>query len=167
MTYRKMNSPLLALVGALMFTTTGCELDGPPGPQGEQGEQGEQGAQGPQGEVGPAGPQGPQGLTGLQGAAGPQGPAGLVTGGLIYRATEVATLSAWTGQTFTAMCDPGDKVLSGGYEITVSYMWNDMNVLMNRPTYASSGDEGWKVSLANAHDQDVTFEIRAVCLDLT
>ncbi len=114
------------------------------GPQGETGATGTAGpagppgATGPQGDAGPVGPAGPQGETGPTGATGPAGPPGeaashyLVTGLLVVPAPSAGTL--------TALCDTGDRLISGGYQTSRGDI-----VSASAPVLAPS--EGWKVAV--------------------
>ena len=86
---------------------------------------GTQGPPGPQGPQGPIGPAGPQGIQGIQGPIGPnvtQGPPGpnqiLSTG--VYGVVGDPGTSAGSPANVAfsvAICDDGDIVLSGGYEL--------------------------------------------------
>ncbi len=89
---------------------------------GTQGPPGPQGIQGIQGPIGPNGTQGPQ---------GPQGPSGITR----LNATNVYLVqnssSPAPGNTFTsvpALCDPGDFVLNGGYNLLGSILRNNDSV---------------------------------------
>jgi hypothetical protein len=143
--------------------------EGPVGPQGPQGEQGLQGPAGPagadgvagaDGATGPAGPEGPPGPAGVEGPqgppgptgdTGPQGPQGEPGVSDTYWVTAVDTQVAW--------CDPGDKVLSGGYVGNPNYP-----VIVSAPTFLSTGEEGWNVATRDILD---TPFVTALCLNLT
>jgi hypothetical protein len=109
---------------------------GPPGPQGPAGSQGEPGIQGPPGpeggQTGPQGPQGPPGATGPastvpgpqgeRGFNGTQGPVGpnQINSNNLYLVTGNISNSTISGTGFTnsiAVCENGDVVVNGGYDL--------------------------------------------------
>lgn len=72
---------------------------------------GERGPQGLQGLQGPAGPLGPRGIE------GPQGAPGTVSQGTDYASQDSAALSPSSPTaTLTLRCNPGDQVVSGGFD---------------------------------------------------
>jgi hypothetical protein len=81
---------------------------GEPGPRGEPGAQGEPGPAGPQGEPGPQGQPGPQ---------GEPGPAGGSVDVVRRDGPRVYVMTAHTAGWSEAMCNPGETVTGGGYEI--------------------------------------------------
>jgi hypothetical protein len=115
---------------------------GPQGPAGPQGSTGPRGATGPQGATGPhgatglPGATGPQGPIGPAGATGPQGPPGPqgepapveLANGSIYAATGG---NAADSPQATAACNPGDRLLGGGYN--VGFGKPNVRVVVNIP----------------------------------
>ena len=98
---------------------------GPPGPAGVSGPQGERGLTGLTGPTGPArpvpGPQGERGFNGTNGINGAQGPAGVFQ---LNRTNLYVVLGNIATATFggliansTAICDEGDVVIEGGYQL--------------------------------------------------
>ena len=81
---------------------------GPPGPAGPQG---------PKGDTGATGATGPQGIQGIQGAIGPQGPNQINSSSVYSVRGNFSNTQDDGSANSVAMCDPGDTVLSGDYEI--------------------------------------------------
>jgi Collagen triple helix repeat (20 copies) len=130
---------------------------GPAGPKGDTGATGPIGPAGPTGETGPIGPAGPKGDTGATGATGATGPAGPAD---TYIKEEWFDGPA-SGQvvTKTLACDPGDRVLSGGWLLGYSgYV-----VMQSNPETTNS----WTVKLYNPPPgPSVTSKIWALCADV-
>ncbi|WP_161483332.1 collagen-like domain-containing protein [Herbidospora solisilvae] len=153
---------------------------GPAGPQGPKGETGPAGPQGPKGEAGPAGPKGangedgkdgktgpagPQGPKGDTGPAGPQGPKGETgpAGGVtpvIKTGTETSVDSS-SDYVLTA-CDPGKKVVGGGYDITSGTDYVKY-VAMSKPT-VNGNSNSWAVRVAIENNRTVKLKVYAICV---
>ena len=131
------------------------------------------GTQGPQGIQGIQGIQGPIGPNGTQGIQGPPGPSGtnqikstnlyLVEGNeTILTATDVS------GGRSIAMCDVGDVVFEGGYQVTRFTIGSDIFVTYDGPLPAPDSistvplDSAYQVTLFGP---GTTFESFAYCLD--
>jgi hypothetical protein len=139
------------------------------------GTQGPQGDTGATGETGAAGPQGDTGATGETGAVGPQGPSGITQ----LNATNVYSVNNSTAaQTDTfailgALCDPGDLVLNGGYNLIGStFDINDTHlatVIDQSITNATLLGAGWLAALVfNGEDrQDISIRlnVNSLCFD--
>ena len=139
------------------------------------GTQGPQGDTGATGETGAAGPQGDTGATGETGALGPQGPSGITQ----LNATNVYSVNNSTAaQTDTfailgALCDPGDLVLNGGYNLIGStFDINDTHlatVIDQSITNATLLGAGWLAALVfNGEDrQDISIRlnVNSLCFD--
>ena len=98
---------------------------------------------------------------------GGTGAEGLITRNKLDCMQEEFTLESYFWVQYTVMCNPGDAVMSAGYDIDLDYDWNNMNVSINRPYFPSSStSEGCKIRLANDHAQDVTVMVRVLCIDL-
>jgi hypothetical protein len=104
---------------------------GPPGPGGPQGSDGSQG------------PSGTQGAGGAQGAAGPPGPTGpkAITSDLTERISVYQLAPNGGLSLFNASCQPGEIVVSGGFEVQDA----DMVVLKS----ARGGTTDWFVHVQN------------------
>ena len=132
---------------------------------------------GTQGPSGPQGPAGPQGIQGIQGPIGIQGPPGIsqLNNTNTYRVDNSTTSDPLdVTDTFAfgvALCDSGDFVINGGYNIFGS------NIVSN-DTASTRLDEsvpsplfpipssGWVVSVkANEIASEITLNINAVCFD--
>lgn len=162
---------------------------GAAGPQGVKGETGATGPQGPKGETGPAGPQGPKGEKGETGPAGPAGAKGAdgrngqdgadgKTGapgrdgkdgkdGAAASVTPVIKTGAETtvnssSDIVPTWCDPGKKVVGGGYEITsgADYV---KNVSMNKPTI-NGNSTAWSVRVTLDHNKSAKLKVYAICV---
>jgi hypothetical protein len=97
------------------YTPITWNQTGPPGPQGPKGNTG------PQGPAGPQGPQGDPGANGTDGAPGPTGAQGApgISGLEVVIGPYVPVTSTTSDDVSTAICPPGKKVISGGYDETV------------------------------------------------
>jgi len=125
--------------------------------------------------TGTQGPQGDTGATGETGAVGPQGPSGITQ----LNATNVYSVNNSTAaQTDTfailgALCDPGDLVLNGGYNLIGStFDINDTHlatVIDQSITNATLLGAGWLAALVfNGEDRDDTsirLNVNALCFD--
>jgi hypothetical protein len=139
------------------------------------GTQGPQGDTGATGETGAAGPQGDTGATGETGAVGPQGPSGITQ----LNATNVYSVNNSTAaQTDTfailgALCDPGDLVLNGGYNLIGStFDINDTHlatVIDQSITNATLLGAGWLAALVfNGEDREdisIRLNVNSLCFD--
>lgn len=132
---------------------------GTQGEQGEKGDTGEQGIQGIQGKIGGVGEQGIQGDKGDVGEQGPEGPAGTVSTRIVTG--NVVTTMYYDVATSTAQCDPGEVLLSGGYEVMAPHphYLRYTTVFENRP---SSNSTAWQVS-ASSDMGEVNFQAYAIC----
>jgi hypothetical protein len=133
------------------------------------------------GTQGPPGPQGPQGETGSTGATGPQGPSGITQ----LNATNVYSVNNSTApqiDTFAilgALCDPGDLVLNGGYNLLGStFDINDTHIAtvidqsLTNTTLFGAGSllgAGWLAALVfNGEDREdisIRLNVNALCFD--
>ena len=125
--------------------------------------------------TGTQGPQGDTGATGETGALGPQGPSGITQ----LNATNVYSVNNSTAaQTDTfailgALCDPGDLVLNGGYNLIGStFDINDTHlatVIDQSITNATLLGAGWLAALVfNGEDrQDISIRlnVNSLCFD--
>jgi hypothetical protein len=131
---------------------------GPAGPAGPQG------AIGPTGATGATGPQGIQGIQGPIGPAGASGITRLNSSNAYELASDVIPIPPGTGAGRLLICDPGDTVISGGYNLdSTSPFSSVINVLDNHP----SGLDGWFVNIiyANATGASAQMTIIANCFD--
>ncbi|MEW2467079.1 hypothetical protein AB0919_18980 [Streptomyces sp. NPDC046994] len=140
------------------------------GATGAQGGTGAQGAAGPQGEIGAAGtqgaagPQGEIGATGVQGATGPQGPSGV---------QQINTFDAegelGPGQTgnLVAVCDPGQKAISGGFIAGVGALSPDIFATKNYASMSNNStvNNSWTVEFHNTSTTE-TYDnfVRVYCV---
>jgi hypothetical protein len=137
---------------ALEFNQTGPQgLQGPQGAQGAQGPQGPQGAQGQQGAPGPQGPPGPQGQQGQQGLPGHDGKDGVSGYHIAQQFQDVA--GSGTTATLDVPCNPGDKVIGGGYEI-VSGSGENTNTVVTESEPATQ--TAWEVRMTNNNSEHFT-----------
>ena len=146
---------------------------GPAGPPGLNGTQGPQGPAGPpglngtQGPLGPQGIQGPPGSTGATDATGATGPAGssLIndTNTYVNRTSVIATAA---NQTVSAepFCDPGDRVLSGGYSINDGENPVFPGSIITYSFLADNTQTGWDANMLASHAGS-TLEVFAICFD--
>jgi hypothetical protein len=125
--------------------------------------------------TGTQGPQGDTGATGETGAAGPQGPSGITQ----LNATNVYSVNNSTAaQTDTfailgALCDPGDLVLNGGYNLIGStFDINDTHlatVIDQSITNATLLGAGWLAALVfNGEDREdisIRLNVNSLCFD--
>jgi len=124
------------------------------GAQGPQGPAGPPGPAGPAGTPGAEGPPGPQGPEGPQGAAGPPGP-----GVSQYEvATGIAFLQPGTGDTATASCPTGKKVLGGGF--TFFGFLGELDLAKSSPALDGTS---WSVVGKNTGTQEADLVAFAIC----
>ena len=134
---------------------------------GAQGPQGPQGSPGLNGTQGPQGIQGPTGSTGATGATGATGPAGssLIndTNTYVNRTSVIATAA---NQTVLAdvFCDPGDRVLSGGYSINDGEIPVFPGSIITYSFLADNTQTGWSANMIADHAGS-TLEVFAICFD--
>ncbi|HEX7143518.1 MAG TPA: hypothetical protein VF222_13660, partial [Nitrososphaeraceae archaeon] len=132
---------------------------------------GTQGPQGPQGSAGPQGPAGPQGIQGIPGLLGLQGPSGITQ----LNATNVYSVDNSTTSTTTgnfaitpAVCDPGDFVLNGGYNLFGSIIEvNDtISTFVDQSISFPTLGEGWvAIVFVNDEASSITLNVNALCFD--
>ncbi|HEU4821833.1 MAG TPA: hypothetical protein VFS97_00250 [Nitrososphaeraceae archaeon] len=83
----------------------------------------------------------------------------LKTTNTVIKATNVANV--------IALCEPNNKLLSGGYTIgDLSRMisdFNDLRIYDSRPIRTQSGQEGWLISAFNPERQERYFSVHAWC----
>ena len=132
---------------------------GPPGPQGPPGLNGTQG---------PAGPQGIQGIQGPQGLTGATGPSGFIqindTNSYHVNGTSGFATAANTLVSADAFCDPGDRVLSGGYSIFDGGVTVFPGSIIKFDSFADTALTGWHVTmLAATNISNITPF--AICFD--
>jgi len=107
------------------------------------------GTQGSPGPPGPAGPQGERGFNGTQGERGPSGITQLINDSNIYKRQDFASGNSTTTDPATlqafAKCDPGDFVLTGGFDtIGFSLGGKIISVEHNTPTiFVGNGAFEW------------------------
>ena len=108
---------------------------------------------------------GPPGADGAPGAPGPPGPSGVAT---IYTRTAVAT-AIGTGDVetigATALCDPGDPVLGGGFTHQLTAGGHSMpQNITNAPNGAGTG---WVGLMQRIMPAGSTLTVAARCADVT
>jgi hypothetical protein len=139
---------------------------GPPGPQGPAGPQGIQGPPGATGATGPQGLQGIQGPIGPNGTQGIQGPSGVTTlneTNTYTNRTSFTPVNAGATGSQIANCDPGDSIISGGYETDLDPN-NRYQIRSDIPNTLGPTD-GWFVNIQNIGDNPVSFYAFAYCFD--
>jgi hypothetical protein len=125
---------------------------------------GTQGPPGPQGPQGIQGPQGPPGINGTNGINGTQGPAGPNQINSTSTYTVEGNLSLTTGDGVAlsiAMCDAGDTVLSGSYQIILP---GNATSILDR---ALPTQDGWETSARGPTELEdaVAIATFAQCFD--
>ena len=127
---------------------------------------------GTQGPAGPAGPIGATGPQGIQGPPGAQGPSGITQ----LNATNVYSVNNSTTSTppqvfaFSfALCDPGDLVLNGGYNLLGSAIEDNdtastvIDQAISNPTVVGVG---WIAAVVvNEETSSITLNVNALCFD--
>jgi len=134
---------------------------------GTQGPPGPAGLNGTQGPPGPQGIQGPQGETGATGATGATGPAGfsLINDTNTY-VNRTSVISTATNQSVSAdaFCDPGDRVVSGGYSINDGEIPVFPGSIIRYSFLADNTQTGWAANMI-ASQAGSTLEVFAICFD--
>ena len=134
---------------------------------GTQGPPGPAGLNGTQGPPGPQGIQGPQGSTGATGATGATGPAGssLINDTNTY-VNRTSVISTATNQSVSAdaFCDPGDRVVSGGYSINDGEIPVFPGSIIRYSFLADNTQTGWAANMIASHAGS-TLEVFAICFD--
>jgi hypothetical protein len=130
---------------------------------------------GTQGPPGPQGPQGDTGATGETGAAGPQGPSGItqLNATNVYSVNNSTAAQTDTFAILEALCDPGDVVLNGGYNLIGStFDINDTHlatVIDQSITNATLLGAGWLAALVfNREDREdisIRLNVNSLCFD--
>jgi hypothetical protein len=130
---------------------------------------------GTQGPPGPQGPQGDTGATGETGAAGPQGPSGItqLNATNVYSVNNSTAAQTDTFAILEALCDPGDLVLNGGYNLIGStFDINDTHlatVIDQSITNATLLGAGWLAALVfNREDREdisIRLNVNSLCFD--
>jgi hypothetical protein len=133
------------------------------------------GAQGPPGPAGPQGIQGEIGSRGETGATGPQGPSGItqLNATNVYSVNNSTAAQSDTFAILGALCDTGDLVLNGGYNIIGStFEINDTHIataIDQSLTNTTLLGAGWLAALVfNGEDnQDISIRlnVNALCFD--
>src|SRR5215208_7608639 len=135
---------------------------GPPGPAGPPGANGTTGATGPQG------PQGIPGIQGLQGLTGATGPSGLSqindTNSYHVNGTTGFATAANTLVSADAFCEPGDRVLSGGYTIFDGGVPVFPGSIIKFDSFTDTALTGWSVTML-ADNNMSNINPFAICFD--
>ena len=132
---------------------------------------GTQGPPGPAGPAGPAGPQGIQGLPGSTGATGATGPAGITTlnsTNVYFVQHSTTSVPPATFTLSTAVCDPGDFVLNGGFNFFGSQHNNDeiISIFADQPFVDNILGEGWgAIATINGNTSSISLNVFADCFD--
>jgi hypothetical protein len=126
------------------------------------------GTQGPPGPAGPIGATGPQGI---QGPPGAQGPSGITQ----LNATNVYSVNNSTTTTppqifalSTALCDPGDLVLNGGYNLFGSDIEDNdtASTVIDQAISNPTVGVGWAAAVVvNEDTSSITLNVNALCFD--
>ncbi len=134
---------------------------GPTGATGVAGPVGATGATGPAGLTGATGPIGPQGLVGATGPTGATGAAG-VSGW--QRLTATQTLPAGTFILRQLACPTGKKVLSGGYQLSLSsnLSGNDRIKIIAHESYPDT-DSTWTFGISNTSAVSADYILHIIC----
>jgi len=132
------------------------------GQQGPAGPQGPPGATGPQGLQGIQGIQGPIGPNGTQGPAGPQGITQLINGTNVYLVTNSTFTGASEITAVVARCQPGDFIITGGYDLVGSGFNVDVVISSNKPIISPAGG-GWTTTIQLS--PNTTLNVFAYCFD--
>src|SRR5215208_606361 len=135
---------------------------GPPGPPGPPG------LNGTQGPTGPTGPQGIQGIQGPQGLTGTTGPSGLSqindTNSYHVNGTTGFATAANTLVSADAFCEPGDRVLSGGYTIFDGGVPVFPGSIIKFDSFTDTALTGWSVTML-ADNNMSNINPFAICFD--
>jgi hypothetical protein len=126
------------------------------------------GTQGPPGPAGPIGATGPQGI---QGSPGAQGPSGITQ----LNATNVYSVNNSTTTTppqifafLPALCDPGDLVLNGGYNLFGSDIEDNdtASTVIDQAISNPTVGVGWAAAVVvNEETSSITLNVNALCFD--
>jgi hypothetical protein len=117
---------------------------GDPGAPGKDGAPGLQGERGPQGEQGPQGPKGEPGIVSMQ-----------------VREGILTTIPGRSDITVEAMCNPGEKAMSGGFVASS----NSINSFKSAPlTEGSLTPKGWSVAASNSAGSAGNIKAYVVCV---
>jgi hypothetical protein len=93
----------------------------------------------------------------VQQAAQLPGPASSVAGIVAVKSTPAGQLAAQHGQPFTISCDPGQKILTAGYQSDNAVI----NMVESHPT----GDASWTLGLVNLDDAaPANVTLYAICV---
>ncbi len=138
---------------------------------GTQGPPGPAGLNGTQGPPGPQGIQGPQGSTGATGATGATGPGvvGQINDTNTYHVNGTGTVATAPHTIVSAdvFCDPGDSVLSGGFNIEDGGS-PDFPIfpgsIIKYSFLAGSMQNGWSASILSDNAES-TIRAMAICFD--
>jgi hypothetical protein len=132
------------------------------------GIQGPQGPPGPPGPTGATGPQGIQGLQGPQGLTGATGPSGFSqindTNSYHVNGTTGFATAASTLVSADAFCEPGDRVLSGGYSIFDGGVTVFPGSIIKFDSFADTALTGWHVTMLAANNISNITPF-AICFD--
>jgi hypothetical protein len=132
---------------------------GPPGPSGINGSNGAQGPPGPQGIPGIQGPQGLTGATGHSGLSQINDTNSYHVNGTTAFATAANTLVS-----ADAFCEPGDRVLSGGYSIFDGGVTVFPGSIIKFDSFADTALTGWHVTMLAANNVSNITPF-AICFD--
>jgi hypothetical protein len=114
------------------------------------------GATGPQGAVGPQGPAGPRGPAGAPGATGAKGDTGTFSTAGVSWWMDSVQVNPNTQSWWMESCDPGEAIVTGGYESTAGVV---------RGSMPGPDPMGWYVKLDTTGLQTpATLTIGAVCI---
>ena len=106
------------------------------------------------------GEDGIDGVNGTNGLPGPSGITQLINGTNVYLVTN--STGAAGGATLQALCQTGDFVINGGYNLSGGVS-TDMIISQNEPIVLPSG-AGWIVNLVNAPSLTI-LTVHAYCFD--
>lgn len=135
---------------------------GDAGPKGDTGDMGLRGLQGDKGDEGDPGEKGEKGDKGDQGDRGPIGPPGPVNNSYFLRPEPPGPVVQ--GATRVVYCDPGDRILAGGLQISSLAQIHTQTSLPIRRAVNSRFRDGWIVS-AFVLSGEVSLTGYAHCLD--
>jgi hypothetical protein len=120
---------------------------------------------GPQGVKGPAGARGVKGDRGATGATGARGPSGKP--GNVHQVaatTRVTSAPTDTTITATAVCNPGELVVGGGYRLTDTDSGKRDYVQASAPYTDVNGVQGWTVDIIPAASPNTQHGVTAWAL---
>ena len=123
---------------------------------------------GAQGPAGPAGPQGIQGIQGPQGLTGATDPSGFSqindTNSYHVNGTTGFATAANTLVSADAFCDPGDRVLSGGYSIFDGGVTVFPGSIIKFDSFEETASTGWHVTMLAANNMSNITPF-SICFD--